>query len=149
MADTMLHLLTAQRRQAVGIIAVSSTAVFNVAVNFVVIPRYSLVGASAATAASELLCFALLFALFRRGVPSVGLARIAWRPLLAGAGFAGLLGMGARWLPAGATGTALAVIVGFSIYVALLVGVGAIGRADLRLLLELWPRRPAASVPTS
>jgi O-antigen/teichoic acid export membrane protein len=133
MADIVLHLLTAQRRQAVGIVAVGTTAVFNIGLNLIVIPRYSFVGAAAATAASELLCFALLFAMFRRGVPRVGLVGLAWRPILAGVGFAALLALIVPRVPAGTGGTAFLALAGAVSYAALLVAFRAIGREDLRL----------------
>src|SRR5207248_5914617 len=59
LADTMLHLLAAIRRQRLGARAAMATAIFNVALNLVLIPRFSFVGAAVATALSEALCFAL------------------------------------------------------------------------------------------
>src|SRR5206468_2593398 len=84
MADTLMFLLTARRRQALGTWAVAATAVFNVGLNLVLVPRISYLGASIATVASEWLCCALLLALFVRDVPMPGLERLLWRPALAG-----------------------------------------------------------------
>jgi len=121
----------------VAIAAVGTTAVFNVALNLVLIPRYSFVGASAATVASEILCFGLLFTLFRRGVPRVGLARVAWRPMLAGAGLAALLALIVPRMPAGIGWTAGAALAAAGTYGVLLAALGAIGREDLQLVRDL------------
>ena len=134
MADIVIHLLTAQRRVAVGIVAVGVTAAVNIGLNFIVIPRYSYVGAAAATAVSELLCFALLFAMFRRGAPRVGLASLAWRPIVAGLGLAAVLALVVPRVPAGIGGTAFLTLAGAAAYAALLVTFRAVGRDDLRLL---------------
>jgi len=139
MADTLLHLLIAQRRQAAGTWAVGATALFNVLLNFALIPRFSFLGASAATVASELLCFALLFALFRRGVPGIALARVAWRPLLAGGAAAAALAAAAPRVPGGLPGLALAGAGSLAAYAAALAAVRGVGREDLALLRDLLP----------
>jgi O-antigen/teichoic acid export membrane protein len=131
MADTLLHLLIAQRRQALGTWAVGATAVFNVALNFALIPRFSFVGASAATVASELVCFGLLFAIFRSGVPAVSLLRTAWPPILAGASAACALAWLAPHLPPDLAGLAVAGGATCAVYGAALVLLGGLGPADL------------------
>ena len=90
--------------------------------------------AAAATAVSELLCFALLFAMFRRAAPKVGLASLAWRPTLAGVSFAAVLALLAPRVPLGFGGTAFLVLAAAVTYAALLWTFRAIGRDDLRLL---------------
>ena len=52
MADTLMFLLTARRRQSLGTWAVAATATFNVGLNLVLVPRWSFLGASIATVAA-------------------------------------------------------------------------------------------------
>ena len=99
MADTLLHLLAAVGRQRQGARAAVATAVFNVGINLVLIPRWSFLGAAAATALSETLCFALLLAAFRTRVPRLGVAAEMVRPAAAAALLAGVLAMVVRVLP--------------------------------------------------
>jgi O-antigen/teichoic acid export membrane protein len=139
MADTLLHLLIAQRRQALGTWAVAAAAAFNVALNFALIPRYSFVGAAAATAASELACFGLLFAIFRRGAPGVSLLRTAWPPILAGAATAWALTWMAPHLPPTVAGLLAAGTATLAVYTAALALLGGIGRADFVAVHGLLP----------
>ncbi len=142
MADTLLHVLIAQRRQSLGTWVVGATAALNVALNLVLIPRASYLGASAATAASEVTCFALLYALVARGVPGVGFARIAWRPLVAGAALAAALAWLTPRLPLGVPGLALGLVAALGVYVLALTLLGAIGSDDVTLLRSLAGIRP-------
>jgi O-antigen/teichoic acid export membrane protein len=137
MADTLLSLLTAQRRQALGTWAVGITAAANVILNLALVPRLSVLGSVAATVASEWLCFALLLVMFRRTVPLSGLGELAWRPALAGALLAGALAIGGRWAPGGIGGLALAAFVSAPLYGLLLVALGAVGREDLAWMRAL------------
>jgi O-antigen/teichoic acid export membrane protein len=143
MADTLLHLLIAQRRQALGTWAVGAAAGFNVALNFALIPRFSFVGAAAATVASELVCFGLLFAIFRRGAPGVSFLRTAWPPIVAGAAAAGALAWVAPHLPPTLAGLVVAGMATLAVYTAALMLLGGIGRADLVAVRGLLPSERA------
>lgn len=146
MADTLLHVLIAQRRQSAGTWAVGATALLNVLLNLVLIPRASYAGAAFATVVSEAACFALLYAWVARGVPGVGFARVAWRPLVAGAVLAGVLAWLAPRLPAHAGGLALGLLAAGTVYVTGLVLLRAVGREDLELLRGLVPGGAGRSV---
>ena len=148
MADTLLHVLIAQRRQSLGTWAVGATALLNVALNLVLIPRASYLGASAATVVSEATCFALLFALFRRGVPQVGFARHAWRPLVAGLALAAVLAGVVPYLPAGVGGMLLGFVVAGAGYVGVLALLGEFRGEAAALYTSLVPARfrPRAEV---
>jgi O-antigen/teichoic acid export membrane protein len=139
MADTMLHLLIAQRLQGLATWAVGAAAVFNIALNLILIPAFSFVGASVATVASEILCFSILFALFSRSSPGVSLAPLVGRPLLA----AGVVGAGLMLvhphLPSGLPGLAVAAAGALLVYLMALALLGAIGRDDLALVRALLP----------
>jgi O-antigen/teichoic acid export membrane protein len=139
MADTLLHLLAAQRRQSAGARVTIAVAVFNVLLNLILIPRFSFVGASFATAASEALCFGLLFAVFRAETGGVGLLRTAWPPLAAGGVLAAGLALAAPLLPATTIGLLLAGILAVIVYTAALIGSGALGRSEWELALSLLP----------
>ncbi len=148
MADTLLHVLIAQRRQSLGTWAVGATALLNVGLNLVWIPRASYLGASAATVVSEATCFALLFMLFRRGVPRVGLARDAWRPLVAGLALAAMLALGVPHLPQGVGGMLLGFVLAAAGYVGVLALLGEFRGEAAGLYTSLVPARfrPRAEV---
>jgi O-antigen/teichoic acid export membrane protein len=139
MADTLMFLLAARRRQSLATWAVAATAAFNVALNLTLVPRFSFLGASVATAASEWMCFAVLLAMFQRDVPVPGLASLAWRPAAASA----VLALGwwrlASTPPAGAVGLMLAGLATAATYGALLTLMGALTRRDLDRALERVP----------
>lgn len=141
MADTMLHLLAARRRQHLGARAALATAIFNVVLNLLLIPRFSFLGAAAATALSEALCFALLLAAFQIDAPDVGLARAAAPPLLAGALLAGVLGLVAKVIPATALGLAITAVLAVASYAAAAFVTGAVGRQELQVARSLVPGR--------
>ncbi len=146
MADTMLFLLTAQRRQSLGTWAVGITATANVILNLALVPRFSFLGSSAATVASEWLSFALLFAMFQRAAPVPGLGGVVWRPVVAAGVLAAGLAATSSWGPEGVAGIAIAGIASMTAYTLVLIGLGAIGREDLQLLRSLIPAR-AQSAP--
>jgi O-antigen/teichoic acid export membrane protein len=143
MADTLIHLLIAKRQQLAATWAVALVGLFNVALNLVMIPRWSFVGASAATVVSEVMCFVLLFASFRRDVPGVSFARVAAPPLAAGALTGGALLFVTPWLPAGPLGLAIAAVASLAGYAGVLSLLRAIGREDLALLRDLLLPRSA------
>jgi O-antigen/teichoic acid export membrane protein len=143
MADTLLFLLTAQRRQAWGTWAVGLTALLNVTLNLALVPRFSFLGAAVATVASEWLCFALLLFMFQRSVPMLGLGSVAWRPVLACALLSLFLALGSRWTPGGMVGLAVAGVGAAGVYGLLLVALGAVNRRDLDWMRQLLARRPS------
>lgn len=145
MADSLLFMLTAQRRQSLGTWAVGITAVANVILNLLLVPRISFLGSAVATVASECLSFALLFAMFQRAAPVRGLGAVVWRPVVAGAVLAAGLAATSSWGQPGIAGLAIAGISSMTAYALLLVVLGAIGREDLQLVKSLIPsaaRRP-------
>jgi O-antigen/teichoic acid export membrane protein len=139
MADTLLHLLAAQRRQSVIARAMGITAFFNVALNLAVIPRFSAVGAAATTVASELLIFALMFFAFSRRVRTGNLITVARAPLIAGAVAAGAMMLLSGLSPGGIAGLVLMATFAISAYLLALVALGALGRQDAELVVEVLP----------
>jgi O-antigen/teichoic acid export membrane protein len=146
MADMLLHLLVAQRRQFDTTRAVAVTAVFNVALNLILIPRFSIVGAAIATVASEMLSFGLMFVAFSRTVPPLGLARAVRAPLLAGLAAALVMSALGPVAPDGFMGLLASGSSGVLVYLLSLVGLGALRREDLALARSLIP---AAATPES
>lgn len=57
---------------------------FNIIANLLLIPGYGLIGAAAATVASECLIFVLGYNYLKRTNGEIGLISLAWRPVLAG-----------------------------------------------------------------
>lgn len=139
MADTLLHLLAAQRLQSVGARAVAVTAGFNVSLNLALIPFFSLYGAAAVTVASELLSFGLMYVAFSRTVPRISLFGVARAPIIAGAISGGALVLLAPLDPGGPQGLLLMGTFAAAAYVFALVALGALGRQDLELVQELLP----------
>lgn len=145
MADTLLFLLTAQRRQSLGTWAVGITAAFNVTLNLLLVPHLSFLGSSAATVASEWLSFALLFAMFQRAAPVPGIVTVVWRPIVAGAALAAVLAATSSWVPPGIAGLAIAGVGSLAAYALVLGMLGAFGQEDLALLRGVLPgARPRA-----
>ncbi|TMQ71994.1 MAG: hypothetical protein E6K80_03950 [Candidatus Eisenbacteria bacterium] len=146
-ADTLMFLLTARRRQSLGTWAVAATAAFNVVLNLALVTRISFVGASIATVASEWLCCVLLFALFARDVPVPGIARALVRPALAGGLLVLALGALSPWRPQGIGGLALALGAAAAMYGGALALVGAVDRDDLARLRGWTARARGAGSP--
>jgi len=146
MADTMLHLLAAQRRQSVSARAVAITALFNVAINLTLIPYFSYLGASATTVASEALSFALMYMAFGRSVPRIGLFGVARAPLIAGGIAAATMVLLSPLDPGGAWGIALMGTFAMAAYILALVALGALGRQDAELVQEILPAALRASL---
>jgi O-antigen/teichoic acid export membrane protein/acetyltransferase-like isoleucine patch superfamily enzyme len=139
MSTTLLWTLAAIGRQALGTWAVGTTALANVGLNLFLIPRMSFMGASLATLASELLCFLLLCLALRRGLTTLGVMEMIWRPAIAGLALVATLGAMDSILPRGVGGLAMAALVGAVVYFIPLVGLQALGPEDARLLLGVLP----------
>ena len=142
MADTMLHLLAAQRRQSVSARAVAITALFNVAINLTLIPYFSYLGASATTVASEALSFALMYLAFGRSVPRIGLFGVARAPLIAGGIAAATMVLLSPLDPGGAWGIALMGTFAMAAYILALVALGALGAAAAKASTRRSSPRP-------
>jgi O-antigen/teichoic acid export membrane protein len=140
MADTLLHLLAAQRRQHITARAMAITAAFNLAANLALIPFLSFVGAAIVTVASEALSFALMFLAFRPTVPRMSLLQVARAPVLAGAIACGVMLLLSPLDPGGAAGLAVMALFAASAYLLALIGLGALGRREAELVSELLPR---------
>ena len=136
MADTLLHVLTAQRRQVAGTYVTAAVVAFNVGLNLVLIPRFSFVGAAWATAASETLCFTLLLLVVHRRLPNVNLARTAWPVVLAGGAAAMALAAARPWVSSQPIGLLVMAAVAGTVYLASLVVLKVVGREEARLLLD-------------
>jgi acetyltransferase-like isoleucine patch superfamily enzyme len=154
MSNTLLNLLIARRKQASGTWIVGSTAAFNIVLNLFLIPRLSIVGASVATVASEVLCFGALFVVGRHMLSGIGFARGAWRPLVAGAALASVLALVVPRFPVGMTALLVAAALSAPLYGALLFLMRAVTFEDFQLFGSILPGRPnstlmAVVTPTS
>ncbi len=109
---------------------VTASAVTNVAMNFLLIPSFGMVGAASATILAELTAFLGVYPRFQRTV-RIPLLRHALRPLAAA------LAMSLALLAAKAVvGSFFALLVlGVVVYFAVLVALGGLTRADLAVLL--------------
>jgi len=126
-------ILLATGRETRYLRAVGAGAALNVLANFVLIPRFGLTGAAAATMASEVVVLSL-YILETRSIVHHEPARDLWRPLLAAALMAAVvLRLVAHPGVAGAAGAV--------VYGVVCLALGQVGRADLAVLR----RRPPAS----
>jgi O-antigen/teichoic acid export membrane protein len=141
MADLILHVLVAQGRPSAGTWVVGVTAVLNISLNLVLIPRFSFVGAAAATVVSEMVCLALLYHVVSRGVPGVGLGALLVRPLIAGGVTAFALFVMVPHLPAGPWGVLLGLSVATLLYGSTLLVSGGLGATDVAVVRGLVTRR--------
>jgi O-antigen/teichoic acid export membrane protein len=143
-AGLLFHLLAAVREQGRATWAVGLTAAFNVGINLVLIPRWSFLGAAVSTVASEILCVALMLAVFRIRRQSVGLLDAAWRPLAAAGALGTALAIGAPVLPHGTPGLLITAAFAVPAYGLFLVVTRALGPRDANLLRELARVKAAA-----
>ncbi len=84
MRGTYRQGLNAAHFHRYDLICAVSAASVNIILNFVLIPRYGLVGAAVATLISEIVWFSAAWLLFTRLVYAASLAGALWRPALAG-----------------------------------------------------------------
>lgn len=77
------HLLNIIDEQKIFTKIIGVTAIFNITLNFILIPKYSYMGASAATLLSEVLIFVLMYHFVKKYFIKINLWGVAWRPLLA------------------------------------------------------------------
>jgi O-antigen/teichoic acid export membrane protein len=139
MADTLVHLLVAQRRRSLTGRTLAITAAFNLTANLVLVPRFSLYGAAAITVLSELLSFRLMFFAFSRAVSGINLFAVARAPLVAGGIAAGALMLLAPLSPGGPAGLMMMALFALTAYVLALVALGAFAREDAELVREILP----------
>jgi len=71
------YFLTSTNRQALTAKIIAATTGINVFLNFILIPRYSYIGAAYATVVSEILFLAFFFVFARREIPSISVIEIA------------------------------------------------------------------------
>jgi O-antigen/teichoic acid export membrane protein len=123
--------LTSINRQSLNVVVTGSGIAVNVGLNLFLIPRYSAIGASIATVLTELVAGALYLWFFKRHIGSLGLVRLAVRPVAAAAVMTTVL-LALPFLPLG-----MLVVLGAAIYTAMLFITRALGRTDLEFLARL------------
>ena len=146
MADTLLHLLAAQKRQGTVARAMGWVAAFNVVANLLLIPSLSLMGAAITTVASEALSFVLMYTSFRRSVPGIGLVQVARAPIVAGAAAAGAFLLARQLHLEGVGGLAIGCGMALASYFGVLVALGALGKSELELFREILPAPLRAAI---
>lgn len=132
------YVIIALGRQRAITQAFMITAIFNVGLNIVLVPRYSFIAAAVVTVASEVVLFVPLRRVLRAEGLTPALLSLFWRPAVA----AGLMG-GAMWV-AYQLHFSAAVVVGLPAYGLGLWLVGAFGVEERALLQRVLKRKPAA-----
>ena len=77
------HLLNIIDRQKTYTKIIGITAGLNIVLNFILIPKYTYIGAGVATLLSEILIFILIYRSIRKYVLKINLWPTVWRPILA------------------------------------------------------------------
>jgi O-antigen/teichoic acid export membrane protein len=130
------YLIVAQDRQQVWTVVYGSVALLNIAANLVLIPAFSLHGAAAVTAASEVVVAAALGAIAVRTVGGIAWGRTLFGPLLATAAAVGVaLALSETLIPA--------LLAAAFVYAAALVAFERlVFPEDTRIVFDLVRRKP-------
>ena len=116
-------------------------AVFNIAANVLLIPRYGYVAAAAVTALSEVALFIPFYYCVRKNLTTLPWLDVFWRP-----GVASLVMAVVLWLLRHTTAL-LTVPVGAVVYVTALVVLGTFRQPDVALVVQLLPARLRKRLP--
>ena len=130
-----LNALTALGRQRLGAYATGVCVLVNVGLNLALIPRWGMLGAAAATLATEAALFGQCAWFIRRELGPTRLLAGSWRPALA----CGVMALG-LWFT-GSWPLPLMIGAGAALYGLTLMALGGLTRRELRSLAELWRAR--------
>jgi O-antigen/teichoic acid export membrane protein len=129
--NTLATVLTAVGLQSKRSLAVASAAVFNIALNLWMIPRYSFIGATLATILTEIGFFAVLYFVLSRKIPRPLAGRLILKP-----GFAGVLMALIVWWLYGFPLIPLILLSGTAYFIVLLV-LGTFSHDEILLFLRI------------
>jgi O-antigen/teichoic acid export membrane protein len=141
-----LFVFTAMGAQRLYTIGTVVYVAVNIVVDVALIPALAQVGASIGTLAAEVVLFAASLYFLRRLDKPLQLARLTWRPLLAGAAMGAVL-LGLR--EAGLAMIAVGAVAGMALYVAALLALRAVSPTEWALLAAAARVRfrPVSSTP--
>jgi O-antigen/teichoic acid export membrane protein len=141
-----LFVFTAMGAQRLYTIGTVVYVLVNIVVDVALIPTLAQVGASSGTLAAEVELFAASLYFLRQLDKPLQLARLSWRPLLAGAAMGAVL-LGLR--EAGLAMMAVGALAGMGLYVAALLALRAVSPAEWALLAAAARVRfrPVSSTP--
>jgi O-antigen/teichoic acid export membrane protein len=111
--------------------ALAFAAVFNVAINLYVVPRYSFVDTTVTTILTEVALFSALLAILSQRAPRPLARHLFLKPGLAGIAMAAVVWL-LRWLP-----LLPLMAAGGIVYLAVLLGLGTFTPTETRLLLRI------------
>lgn len=109
---------------------------FNVIANLIAIPPLSYVGAAGVTIFSEMVLLIPFYYAVRKNLASVPFVAIAWQPMVA----SGVMGVALWWLVE-RVGLLITVPIVGVLYVAILIGLGALGEDERALLRRVLPQK--------
>lgn len=121
--------LVASYRQNVYVWAVGIGAGLNILVNLILIPRYGLPGAAAATVMTEVVILCMTHRALKRTVAFNVLPHI-FRPVIAAAAMLGLVTLLPEW------NVLIRIVIGAAVYTAILTVIGGVRAAELRALIR-------------
>jgi len=126
-------LVSADRTQKIFRV-VGAGAAFNIICNFLLIPRWGLAGAAAATCLTEIFVFGVYYKTISETFAPIGILSLVWRPAASAAGMALVLWACSSLPPAGL------VLLGAAVYLGLLAALQTFNQHDMTILRGLLGR---------
>lgn len=131
----MGFLLNAIGKQHLFTIVTATYAASNVALNLILIPKYSYVGAGVAAIITQGIAAVTLYGLCTKNGYGLNIAKLSYKPVIAAAVMAAaLIGMKSLHL-------LIAVPIAAAIYFAILFAVKGLGKEEIRLLKQMMQRK--------
>jgi O-antigen/teichoic acid export membrane protein len=129
------NFLESVNKQRIVTAVTVANAALNVTLNLFLIPKFSYIGASAATVVTESLGFVLMFVYISRNFFRISIVHNMIKPLFCGAIVAALtyyLKVQINWL--------LVAFLGFFVYLVILYIIGSISKDDIAFVKQLFPK---------
>ena len=131
----MGYLLNSINKQHLFTISTGICAISNVAINFILIPKLSYIGAAFATLITQFINFCLLYYFTTKNGYPINLLKIGYKPLIAGI-FMGALIAYIKFLP-----IIYIIPIAAIFYFAFLLLIGGLGKEEIDLIKSFLPRK--------
>lgn len=133
---TMGYLLNSINKQKLFTTSTAICAISNVAINFILIPKFSYKGAAVATIISQFINFCLLYYFTIKNDYSINLIKVSYKPLIAGA-LMGTLIVYIKFLP-----IIYIVPIAAIFYFIILSAIKGFGKEEIGLIKSFFPKEP-------
>jgi len=129
------YLLNSINKQHLFTISTGVCAISNVTINFILIPKFSYIGAAIATVMTHLINFCLLYYFAAKNNYSLNLIKISYKPLIAGA-LMGTLVMYIKSLP-----IIYIIPIAAAFYFIVLSTIKGFGKEEISLIKSFFPKK--------